>query len=99
MGWVDSPKFFWNLLETIMDGANAIVNISLLLPRYGTITNNTKTGSDLPHTLEILTHIDWYMDDIITAVQGWPKRQRQVFDVNIKSFKWLLLSLPGKEKD
>ena len=48
---------------------------------------------------ESLTHIDSYMDGIISAVQGGPERQHQVFDGMFCSLKWLFLSLPIESKE
>ena len=72
MGWVDSPKFFCMCLETLTDVANSLVDTDLLLPSYGAICNISATAPVYPHTLESLTHIDFYMDEIIPAVQGDP---------------------------
>ena len=38
------------------------------------------------------------MYDVISAVQGGPEFQHQVFDGTIFALKWLLLSLPGEYK-
>ena len=48
-----------------------------------------------PQILESLTHIYFYMDDVISAVQGGPNRQHQVFYGTVRALKWLFLSLPG----
>ena len=45
------------------------------------------------------THIDWYMDDVISVVQGGPDRQHRVFDGTVRALKWLFPSLPGELKD
>ena len=39
------------------------------------------------------------MDDIITAVQGGPEQQYQVFDGTVKGLKWLFPSFTGEVKD
>ena len=75
MGWVDSPKFFCAFLETLIDVANDLVNSELPVPSYGKISEIPATGPGPPHTPESLTHIYWYMDDSILAVQGVPDRQ------------------------
>ena len=72
MGWVDSPKFFCAFSETLTDVVNALVNTDLPVPSYGTIYDIRVTGPGLPHTPGSLTHIDCYMDDVISAVQGGP---------------------------
>ena len=80
MEWVKSPKFFCALSETLLDMDNSIINTSLLVPRYVTISNISKTGPGLSRTLEILTYIYCYMGDIVTTVQGGPYIQFQVID-------------------
>ena len=59
---------------------NSLNNTLLLVLGYGTIANIHETGLVPPHTLDILTHIGFYMDEINTVVQGGSKQQRQVFD-------------------
>ena len=98
MGWVDPAKFFCMLLETMTDVANALVHAMLPVPGYVAITKTPETGPDLPHTLGSLTHIYCYMDDAITAVQGGPEQQRQVFNGIARALNWLYLYLPGKTK-
>ena len=39
------------------------------------------------------------MDDVLSTVQGDPKRQHRVFDSTVRSTKWLFPSLPGESKD
>ena len=60
--------------------ANYIVNTSLLVSRYSTIANIPNIVLGLPHTLDRLNHIDCYIYDIITVVQGGIEQQLQVFD-------------------
>ena len=72
MGWVESPNFFCDLSDMLKDAANAIVDTFLPVPRYSAITKIPKTGPVPPHTLESLTYIDCYVDDIFTAVQVGP---------------------------
>ena len=50
--------------------ANALVHTSLPVLGCGTISKIPETGPVPYHTLDNLTHIDCYMDDVITAVQG-----------------------------
>ena len=99
MGWIDSPKFFCAFLETLTDMENALVDTDLLVLSYGTISKIPATGPRPPHTPDSLTHIDCYMDDIISAVQGGPDRQHRVFDGTFRALKWLFPSLPGEIKD
>ena len=75
MGWVDSPKFFCAFSQTLTDVANALVESELPVPVYGAISKIPSTGPGPPHTPESLTHIDCYMDDVISVVQGGPDRQ------------------------
>ena len=48
--------------------------------------------------MDSLTHIDCYMGDVITALQGGAEQQREVFDGTIQALKWIFLSLPGETK-
>ena len=91
MGWVDSPKFFCAFLETLTDVANALVNTELPVPSYIAISKIPATGLGI--------HIDCYMDDVISVVQGGPDRQHQVFDGTLRTLKWLFPSLPMDLKD
>ena len=70
MVWVDSPKFFFAFLETLTDVVNALVDADLPVPYYGAISALPATEQGPPYTLESLTHIDCYMDDIIYTAQG-----------------------------
>ena len=79
--------------------ANSLVEMNLLVLSYGTISEIPVTGPVPPHTPESLTHIDFYMDDVISALQGDPDHQYQVFDRIFRSLKWLFPSLPGDIKD
>ena len=79
--------------------ANALVHTDLPVPSYGAISEILATRPGPPHTLKILTHIYFYMDDVISAVQGVPDNQHRVFDGTIPALKWLFPSLPGGLKD
>ena len=79
--------------------ANALVNIDLLVPSYGAISEIPETGTGPPHTPGSLTHIYCYKDYVISAVQGVPDCQHQVLDGAVRALKRLLLSLPGELKD
>ena len=79
MGWVVSPKFFCVFSETLADLVNTTINTPLPVDRYRAIINIYNIGRGLPQTLDSLTHIDLYMDYIITAVQSGTKQQHQVF--------------------
>ena len=46
-----------------------------------------------------LAHINYYTNDVISAVQGWIDQKHQVFDSNVHTLKWLPPSLPGEAKD
>ena len=50
--------------------ANNLVHTSIPVLGYEATTKIPKTGPGPPHTLDSLTHIYCYMDDVITAVQG-----------------------------
>ena len=64
------PQVFCAFSETLTDVANALVDSELPVPSYGAISEIPSTGPGPPHTPESLTHIDFYMDDIISALQG-----------------------------
>ena len=68
MGWVESPKFFCAFLETLIDVENSLVDTDLPVPSYGAISKIPATGPGPPHTPKILTHIDCYMDGVISVV-------------------------------
>ena len=85
--------------ETLTDVENDLVRTLLPVRGYGAITNIPKIGTGPTHTLDILTHIDCYMDDVIISVQVGPEWQRQVFDSTVWTLNWLFLSLPGETKD
>ena len=51
---------------------NTLVGTDLQVPSYGAISEIPVTGTGPPPTLEILTHIDCYMLDVISTVQGGP---------------------------
>ena len=79
--------------------ANALVDTDLPVPSYGAISEISATGTVPPHTPESLTHIDFYMYDVISVVQGGADCQHRVFDGTVRALKWLFLSLPGELKD
>ena len=99
MGWVDPPKFFCALSTTLTDVANALIDTDLPVPAYGAISDLPSTGPVPPHTRRTLAHIDCYLNDIISAVQGGPERQHQVFNRKVCALKCLFPSLPGRSKD
>ena len=92
-------QFFCTFSETLTDVANALVDTDLLVPSYGAISDIPETGLVPPHTPESLLHIYYFMDDVISAVQGVQDCQHQVFDGTVRALKWLFLSLPGELKD
>ena len=87
MLWVDSPKFFYTFLETLTEAENSLVNKELPVPAYGGITKIPATGTNVTWAQQSLTHIDCYMDDVISVVQGGTKRQHQVFDGTVCALK------------
>ena len=99
IGWVDSPNLLCSFLETLTDAANALFDTDLPVPAYGDISDLSSTGQVPPHTYRSLTHIDCYMDDIISAVQGVLEIQHQVFDSIVCAFKCMFTSLPEESKD
>ena len=78
--WMDSPKFFCAFSETLTNVAIALVDADLPVPAYGVISALPATEPGPPHTPDILTHLDCYMDDVISAVQGGEEQQHPVFD-------------------
>ena len=48
--------------------ANVLAHKYLPVTAYGAIVKIPETGPGPPHTLDILTHIDCYMYDVITVV-------------------------------
>ena len=88
MGWVDAPKFFCAFSETLIDVANALAHTDLPVLSYIAIYEIPVTWPGPPHTPERLTHIDFHMDDVISAVQG----QHRLFDGTVLALKWLLPS-------
>ena len=99
MGWVDSPKFFYAFSETLTDVANTLVDTDLPVPSYVTISDIPEIRPSPPRTPESLNHIDCYMDNVISAVQGGPDREHRVFDGTVRALKWIFPSLPGELKD
>ena len=85
---------FCLLSETLTDVANTFVHMLLQIPGYGDITKIPETSLGLPHTLYRLTHIECYMDEVITSVQGGMEQQHQIFGGTVRSLKWLFLSFP-----
>ena len=77
---------------------NTLADTDLLVPSYGAISEIPTTGPGPPHTPESLTHIDCYMDDVISAVKGLLDHQQRVFDGTVCAFKWIFLSLMVKLK-
>ena len=76
-----------------------MVNTDLSVPSYGAISEIPATGPGTPHTPESLTHIDCYMDDVLSAVQEVSYCQHRVFDGTVRAIKWLFPSIPGELKD
>ena len=73
MGWVESPKFLRAFPDTLTEVSNALVDMDLLVPSYGAISDLPSTETGPTHTRRILSHIRFYMDDIISAVTGGPE--------------------------
>ena len=80
------------------DVANALVDMELPVPAYGTISKIPTTGTPPSHTRYRLTHIDYYIGDVISTVQGGPELQHRVFDGTVCALKWILPSLPRESK-
>ena len=76
MGWLDSFKLLCALSETITGVDNALVGTDLPVTSYGVISNLPSKGPGPPHTLRILFHIDFYMDGMLSSVQGGLEQQR-----------------------
>ena len=67
--------------------SNVLVHTLLPVPEYRVIYMISKTGPGLPYTLDGFNHIYCYMDDVITEVEGGPKRKLQVFDDTVRALK------------
>ena len=78
---------------------NALVNAYLPVPAHGDISVLPAIETRPPHTPESLTHIDCYMDDVISTVQGGTERQHRVFNSTLYALKWLPPLLPRESKD
>ena len=89
MGWVEPPMFFYAFQETLTDMENALADTDFPLPFYGAISKIPVTRTPPPHTPESLTHIYFYMDDVISAVQGGLYCQHRVFDGKFRALKWI----------
>ena len=66
--WVYSPKLFCALLDILTNVVNALIDTVLPVPEYGTIAKITATSTGPPDAQESLTHINCYMDDVISEV-------------------------------
>ena len=77
---------------------NAPVDADLPVPAYGAISVLLTTDPAPTHTLERITYIDCYMDDVISAVQGVAERQHRVFDSTVCALKWISPLLPREAK-
>ena len=84
--------------ETLTDAANSLVDTDLLVLSYGAIYEIPATNPPPPHTPDSLTHIYFYMYDVLSAVQGVPDRQHRVFGSTVRALRWLFLSLLGEIK-
>ena len=99
MGWVESPNFFCTFSETLTDFANTSRSHPMAIYQ-NYLPPPPRTHTPTPkHTKNILTDINCYMDDIISAVQGGSDRQHQVFDCTVHALKFISLSLSGGSKD
>ena len=66
----------------------------------GAIANAPTTGSPQPlHMQERLAHIEYYMDDATSVVQGRTGRKHRVFEGTVRDLKWILPYLLGDTKD
>ena len=70
----------------LTDVENSLVNTALPVPECGSITKVPAT-----EPLESLTHIDCYMDEVISAVQGGTEIQQRVFDCTVRALNWIFL--------
>ena len=91
--------YAWPGLKTHMgEMSNDIVNTSLPDAWWGTISSIPKTILVPPQTSDSLTHIYFYMYDVLSAVQGVPDLQHWVFGSTVRALRWLFLSLLGEIK-
>ena len=68
MGWVDPPKYFCAIIETLTIVDNALVHTSLPVLAYGAISEIPENIPGPPHTMYSLTHTNCYLEHVITAV-------------------------------
>ena len=78
--------------------ANSLVDTDLPVLPYSAISDIPATSLAPPHTPESLAHINFYMNDVISAFQGDPDLQHRFFYVTVCSLKWRFLLLPGELK-
>ena len=96
---MDSPKFLCAFLDMLTDVSNALLDTDLPFLAYKAISDLPSMEPVPPHTRRSLTHIDCYMDDVISAVHVRTERRHQVFDRILCALKWLFPSIPGEAKD
>ena len=87
MGWVDSPKFFCAFSETLTDVENDMVDADLPVLAYGRISMLPSTEPPPFQTPENLTHINCYMDEVISAIRGRPRTNGSVW-TNRNALEW-----------
>ena len=76
-----------------------MVDADLPVPAYGDISALPSTEPVPPHNSERLNHIDCYMDDVISAVQGGTEQEHKVFDNTVRELKRIFPLLPGEAKE
>ena len=69
MGQLESIKCFCTFSETLTNISNVLVYKDFPVPAYGAISTLLATEPGPPHILKSLTHIECYMNDVISAVQ------------------------------
>ena len=87
--------YLYSFSETVVDVVTAMVSKYLYIQLYGDIANIYKTDEGPPHTPRSITHINFYMDEIITAYQGSTKNQYHVIYDITQDLKFLSTLLPN----
>ena len=76
--------------------SNSLVDVLFLVPCYGDFSKIINTGAGLSQTPYNLTHIDSYMNYVVTMVQVRMYCHTQVFDGTVQYIKWIFSYFPYK---
>ena len=79
----------------LVDVASALMDTALPVLNNGAISNIPDTGPGPPQDHASRTHIDFYMYDVISTVQGRLDQKKQLFDGNVSTLKWIFPYMTG----